>query len=145
MGGHTPGSVVFIDPKTRIAYTGDACNGNTLRELGNSLPVKQYLNSLLRFKERQPAFDRCFGGHEIFDSTIVDEGIETVARVVAGTDDKYEQAGMMGNPVLYAATKAEGRYERADGKRFNMSYLPERVLGNGPDRQVITLEPVAAL
>ena len=38
-GGHTAGSVVLIDPLTRIAYSGDACNGNTLLEFPNSLPV----------------------------------------------------------------------------------------------------------
>lgn len=142
VGGHTPGSVVFIDPMTRIAYTGDACNGNTLLELGNSLPVAEYLENLLRFKAHQHKFDTCYGGHEIFDATIVDEGIETAARVVAGTDDKYELTGLMGGPVLYAAAKIKGQYERADGKRFNMSYLPTRVQGKAPAQKVITLKPL---
>ena len=86
-----------------------------------------------------------YGGHEIFDPTIVDEGIETVARVLAGTDDKCERTGMMGNPVLYAAEKVRDGYERADGKRFNMSYLPEKVLGCAPMKQVITAKPVSMI
>ena len=144
-GGHTPGSIVLIDRKTRIAYMGDACNGNTLLEFGNSLPVSEYMKSLLRLKEHQAEFDMAYGGHEIFDRTIVDEGIETVARVVAGTDDKCERTGMMGQPVLYAAEKVKDGFERADGKRFNMSYLPEKVHGNAPENQVITLTPPSML
>lgn len=136
-GGHTPGSVVLIDHSTRIAYSGDACNGNTLLELPDSLPVAEYMSSLLRLKERQPEFDMMYGGHEIFDSSIIDEAIETVAHVIAGTDDKCERMGMMGEPVLYAAAKIEGGYERADGKRFNMSYLPDRITGTADKRQVI--------
>ena len=127
-GGHTPGTIVLIDHKTRIAYSGDACNGNTLLEFPNSLPVIAYLRNLLHLKEHQTEFDKMYGGHEIFDSSIVDEAIETVARVVAGTDDKCERTGMRGNPVLYAAQKVEGGFPRADGKRFNMSYCPENVL-----------------
>ena len=144
-GGHTPGSIVLIDHRTRIAYAGDACNGNTLLEFGNSLPVAEYMKSLLRLKEHQTEYDMVYGGHEIFDPTIVDEGIETVARVLAGTDDKCERTGMMGNPVLYAAEKVRDGYERADGKRFNMSYLPEKVLCSAPLKQVITAEPVSMI
>ena len=128
-GGHTPGSIVLIDPKTRIAYSGDACNGNTLLEFEDCLPVIEYMSSLLRLKKRQPDFDMMYGGHEVFDSSIIDEAIETVARVIAGTDDKCERTGLMGGPVLYAAAKVEGGYERVDGKRFNMSYDPKRITG----------------
>ena len=134
-GGHTAGSIVLIDHKTRIAYAGDACNGNTLLEFDDSLPVICYLENLLRLKRRQPEFDMMYGGHEIFDSTIIDEAIETAARVVAGTDDRAAAAGMTGREVFYAAAKAEGRYERADGKRFNMSYLPERITGEDVEKR----------
>ena len=141
VGGHTAGSVVLIDPLTRIAYSGDACNGNTLLEFPNSLPIISYMRALLRLKERQGSFDRMYGGHEIFDASIVDEAIETVGRVIAGTDDREEQTGMMGYPICYAAAKVKGGYERADGKRFNMSYLPERILEREKQNQVITLRP----
>ena len=144
-GGHTPGSIVLIDHKTRIAYSGDACNGNTLLEFRNSLPVASYMKSLMHLKEHQKEFDKMYGGHEIFDQRIVDEALETVARVLAGTDDKCERTGMMGKPVLYAAQKVPGGYARADGKKFNMSYCPERVWEAEPSKQVITLDPVPML
>lgn len=105
VGGHTPGSIVLIDHKTRIAYTGDACNGNTLLEFPDCLPVITYMKNLLHLKEHQQEFDMMYGGHEIFDASLVDEAIETVARVVAGTNDRCERTGMMGRTVYYAAEK----------------------------------------
>ena len=139
VGGHTPGSIVLIDHKTRIAYTGDACNGNTLLEFPNCLPVVTYLKNLLHLKEHQQEFDMMYGGHEIFDASLVDEAIETTAKVVAGTDDRCERKGMMGGPVFYAAEKVKDGYERVDGKHFNMSYIPSRILASGESRQVIRL------
>jgi hypothetical protein len=35
---------------------------------------------------------------------------------------------MMGYPVCYAAKKVTGGYEREDGKHFNMTYLPDKIL-----------------
>lgn len=138
-GGHTAGSIVLIDPLTRIAYSGDACNGNTLLEFPNSLTILSYMRALLHLKENQSKFDKMYGGHEIFDSSIVDEAIETVGKVIAGTDDRAERTGMMGYPVYYAAEKVKDGYERADGKHFNMSYLPDRILKPENEKQVITV------
>ncbi len=137
VGGHTAGTIVLIDHKTRIAYSGDACNGNTLLEFPNSLPVKTYLENLLHLKEHQAEFDMMYGGHEISDASLVDEAIETVARVVAGTDAKCERTGMMGSPVFYAAEKVKDGYERVDGKHFNMSYLPGNILCPDSKKQII--------
>ncbi len=137
VGGHTAGSMVLIDPLTRIAYSGDACNGNTLLEFPDSLPMISYLRALLHLKEHQHQFDQMYGGHEIFDTSILDEAIETVSRVIAGTDDHVETVGMMGYPVCYAARKVQDGYERADGKHFNMSYLPDRILGPENSSQTI--------
>lgn len=138
-GGHTAGSVILIDHKTKIAYSGDACNSNTLLEFPNSLPVTAYMKSLLRLKERQSEFNIMYGGHEIFDPSIIDEAIETVAEVIAGTDDKLSATGMTGTPVLYAKAKnVDG--SRIDGKRFNMSYLPESIAGQDTVHQSIRVD-----
>ncbi len=138
VGGHTAGSVVLIDPLTRIAYSGDACNGNTLLEFENSLPIISYMKALLRLKACQGRFDKMYGGHEVFDASIVDEAIETVGRVIAGTDDHVERTGILGYPVCYAAEKVKDGYERADGKHFNMSYLPGKIREPENNMQVIT-------
>ena len=71
------------------------------------------------------------------EPSIIDEAIESVAKVVAGTDDKCERTGMMGTPVFYAATKKEGEYARVDGKRFNMSYVPSQIFGPAQEKQSI--------
>ena len=140
VGGHTAGSIVLIDHKTRIAYSGDACNGNTLLEFDNSLPVISYLRALLHLKDHQAEFDMMYGGHEIFDPSIVDEAVETVAKVLAGTDDRCERTGIMGGTVYYAAEKVKDGYARKDGKHFNMSYVPEKILGREEEKHVIRLE-----
>ena len=38
------------------------------------------------------------------------------------------------------AAKVEGGYPRLDGKRFNMSYTPDKLLEKDEKRQVITLK-----
>ena len=53
VGGHTAGSVVLIDPLTRITYSSNSCNGNTLLEFPNSLPIISYMRALLHLKENQ--------------------------------------------------------------------------------------------
>ena len=78
-----------------------------------------------------------YGGHEIYDASLVDEAIETVAKVVAGTDDRCKRTGMMGGTVYYAAEKVKDGYERVDGKHFNMSDVPSNILGSGETRQII--------
>ena len=135
-GGHTRGSVVLIDDRTRLCFSGDACNGNTLLEFEDSLPINVYIENLKRLKTYAPRFDMMYGGHEIFDPSIIDEGIETAASAIAGTDDKCEAKGITGNDILYAARRNEDG-SRADGKRFNMSYVPEKITGEVSDNQVI--------
>lgn len=140
-GGHTPGSIVLIDDKTRIAYIGDVCNSNTLLEFKTSLPVSVYQKSLERLKACCGRFDMMYGGHEFFDTSIIDEGLETVAKVLAGTDAKVPAKGLLGYDILYAEERKEGAYERADGKRFNMSYDPDNITGEDVKKQIIKAEP----
>lgn len=137
MPGHTLGSIVLIDHKTQLAFVGDVCNGNTLLEFPHSSPVIVYMKSLFRLKEHQPEFTMMYGGHEISDTTIIDEAIETVAKVIAGTDARCERPGMFGTPVLYAAEKVKDGFERVDGKRFNMSYMPDNIFGEANVKHII--------
>lgn len=143
VGGHSPGSVVFIDPMLRICFSGDACNGNTLLGFGNALPVEEYLKNLLHLKKFQPMFDIMYGGHQIMDPVTIDEGIELCARVIAGTDDKEVRPGLFGMQSTYAAKTSEMGFGRADGKNFNMSYDPGRILGESDKKQVVTLKPAS--
>jgi hydroxyacylglutathione hydrolase len=138
VGGHTPGSIVLIDPVTRIAFTGDACNGNTLLDFGNSLPVERYLKNLLYFKHFQSMFDVMYGGHQIMTPGAIDEGIEMCARIIAGTDDRDVRAGIFGTPVVYGSKPLS---DTPEGPHFNMSYDPDKIMDDGGRPQKITLEP----
>ena len=140
VGGHTPGSIVLIDRETRIAFTGDACNGNTLMDFGVSLSVEEYLGSLLHFKHYQGEFDIMYGGHQVLPPETIDEAIELCAKIIAGTDDKEIRTGMFGRPTVYGAMHAENGFARADSKNFNISYNPEKIMNPGPRPQIICLD-----
>ena len=133
VGGHTAGEIVLLDRTTRICFTGDACNSNTLLNLPGALSVEEYLENLYHFKTFQPAFDHCHGGHEDFDASIIDEGIELCRRILDGTDDHWETTGMRGGVCYYGMARVPQetalgtRYGRSDGKRFNIAYLAETV------------------
>ncbi|MCR5004422.1 MAG: MBL fold metallo-hydrolase [Clostridiales bacterium] len=138
VGGHTAGSVAFIDKKTRIAYTGDCCNCNTLLGFGNSLPVETYLKNLLHFHKFKDQFDIMYGGHEVQPPTLIEEGIELAARILAGTDDKAEEPGFFGTQT-YGARHSTFPL-REDGKTFNMTYNPERRFEKAPGLRVINFQ-----
>ena len=118
------------------SYTGMAVLGGLLLMLLSGRIIRRVSTFSM---EMQKEFDKMYGGHEIFDPSIVDEAIETVAKVVAGTDDKCERPGIMGGTVFYAAEKVKDGYARADGKHFNMSYRPDKVTAPDETRQVIKL------
>ena len=142
VGGHSAGSVAYVDAKSRIAYTGDCCNSNTLLGFGNSLPIEDYLKNLLHFKHYQDQFDVMYGGHQVLPPSVIDEGIELCARVLAGTDDHEEMEGMFGRKMIYAAKHGASPIERADGKLFNMCYSPEKRFACGKTARVINFDPV---
>ena len=100
-----------------------------------------YLKNLLHLKHFQHEFDVCYGGHQVFSSEIVDEGIELAARVLAGSDDHEESVGLFGQKVIYAAQHGASPIERADGKSFNMSYNPDRRFAGENQPRVIDFKP----
>lgn len=58
--GHSPGSCCFIDDKSRILFSGDACNVSLMV---TDCPVETALEGLLRLSEHRVEFDRNFNGH----------------------------------------------------------------------------------
>lgn len=59
--GHTPGSCCLLDRKTRILFSGDACNTNLLILFGCT--VEEAREGLLHLREWETEFDRNFTGH----------------------------------------------------------------------------------
>ena len=142
VGGHSAGSVAFVDQENRIVFTGDCCNGNTLLGFGNSLPVETYLKNLLHFKQYRDRFDTMYGGHQVLPASVIDEGIELCARVIAGTDDREKVPGMFGRITTYGAKHGSSPITRADGKLFNMCYNPDKLSEEKEKVRVIDFKPV---
>jgi len=93
--GHSPGSVVFLDPYSRILFSGDAANGN----VGTRLPVSTTLRYLVRLKELQTDYDRMFTGHISYAGSIdvysqklevLDDVIEAFRSILRGDADIQE-------------------------------------------------------
>lgn len=93
--GHSPGSVAFLDPQSRILFSGDAANGN----VGTNIPVSTTIRYLLRLKELQTDYDRMFTGHISYAGTInvysqklqvLDDIIEAFRSILRG-DAKTEE------------------------------------------------------
>lgn len=141
VGGHTPGSIVLIDDKNRICFTGDCCNGNTLMNFRSSLSVEEYLRSLLAFKAQSHRFDKLWGGHCVLGPEVIDEGIEACAKVIAGTDAKHERPGMFGRTATFAVGFVGDTYELEGGKVFNMCYDPKKIMAGEKKGRVIGLKP----
>ena len=88
--GHSAGSCSFIDDKSRILFSGDACNVSLMV---TDCSVKTELEGLKRLKALESEFDRNFNGHLGFSSgmthismpeSILDDCIEACERILAG-------------------------------------------------------------
>ena len=88
--GHSPGSCSFIDPVSRILFSGDACNVS-LRI--TDCPVETALDGLLQLKAQEGDFDRNFNGHLAYASgvthismpeTALDDCIQAMKTILAG-------------------------------------------------------------
>ena len=96
--GHSAGSCSFIDSKSRILFSGDACNVNLMV---TDCPVETELEGLLRLKARERCFDRNFNGHLGFSSgmnhismprSTLDDAIEICHRILGGKAQPYSTA-----------------------------------------------------
>jgi hydroxyacylglutathione hydrolase len=95
--GHTPGSVTFLDEKSRVLFMGDACNCNL--HLGGSprgshrfTSIEKTLFYLKRLQSLQPRYDRSFNGHYDFrplgsplGEDVLPDAITACEQIVAGT------------------------------------------------------------
>ncbi|MCS7201266.1 MAG: MBL fold metallo-hydrolase [Dictyoglomus sp.] len=62
--GHTPGSIVLLDDKNKIVFTGDAIGaGHTWMHLPGCLPLKEYIINLYNFYERIKDYKKIYHGH----------------------------------------------------------------------------------
>lgn len=146
VGGHSPGSIMLLDPVYQVAYSGDTCNNDTIVTRGDS--VEEYLHGLIHLNKYTDGIKYLFGGHEDFPVTIIAEGIELCQRVLEGTDDHTEYQvpfpdGRMINALFGA--KMKSFYRREDGKDMNLQYSPDNVHFAGKKKRILTAaDPDAA-
>lgn len=122
--GHSAGSCSFIDSKSRILFSGDACNVNLMV---TDCPVETELEGLLRLKAREDCFERNFNGHLGFSSgmnhismprSTMDDAIEICRRVLGGkaqprstARSRFADGGEVGT-YLYGAVSLTWRLGR---------------------------------
>lgn len=145
VGGHSPGSIMLLDPEYGIAYSGDTCNNDTIVRGSDS--IEEYLEGLLHLQKYIGKIRYLLGGHEDFPATIIEEGVELCRRVIAGTDDREEYVipfpPGQESKVLFAA-KMKSFYRRVDGKDMNMQYTLENIHFAGKRTRMLTGEdPIA--
>ena len=126
--GHTFGTLVFLDRKERILFSGDACNINTLLGTEECTSIEQYKESLHHLKEYDEAYDVMYGGHgrNTVDRSIVDDAIAMCERIMAGTDDAEPAKSMSGTDVYYGACHNPD-YTPACGGLANIQYSKDRI------------------
>lgn len=121
--GHSRGSVVFVEEAARTAFTGDACNTNTLLYLGGCSSIAQYRKALEHLSGFKASFDLMWGGHgdEAMLPCSIDDAIGLCGRILAGTDD-HEEAGCWKAP-FYRARKQTDMVKT--GCQANIVYRPD--------------------
>lgn len=106
--GHSPGCAVFVDPKTRILFSGDALNASF--NLNNS-PEKN-LELLKKLNKYRGDFDRMFPGHTAVgyntanfsqSPELLEDTIKAYESVVNGTAvyEEREVRGRMTKAAVY--------------------------------------------
>ena len=125
--GHTAGTIVLLDRRHGIVFSGDACNINTLLFLPHSTSIEAYRESLDHFKQFQPCFEVMWGGHGLWavPKVIIDEAIELCDEIIAGTDDAVESEHL-GRSCFYGKKK-DANYKRLDGKIANIAYSRDKI------------------
>ena len=134
--GHTAGSCSLLDRESRILFSGDACNENTLlTPFGGAgedeVSDDQCVSGLKRSAERMLAlsddFDRNVNGHVGYASRlafvsqapeVIPECIELCQDILDGRVVGEEQMGIAGTPNLVARSK---------GGAMQIQYLPWQV------------------
>lgn len=141
VGGHSPGSIMLLDPTYEVAYSGDTCNNDTIVYGPDS--VETYLAGLKHLRKHTDSIKYLFGGHEDFPATIIDEGIELCERVIAGTDDhaKYTMSFPSGHEhtALFGA-EMTSFFRRKDGKNMNIQYRESNIHGSSPSPRILTAD-----
>lgn len=129
LAGHTAGSCCPLFVEERTVLLGDACNSAAYMQLNESLPVREYLENLVIFRNRyEDLYDTVlyshphnFGGKEI-----IEEMIALCRQVLeSGFADTCTETSP-GSGVLYAK-KINEVYAPLDGSCANLLFTREKL------------------
>ncbi len=131
--GHTPGSCCFIDPKTRILFSGDAENSNLLLSRGT---VSTALRGLLKLKAHEGEWDRSYNGHIGYSGhvdclsqpdSMLDDCIAALRSILDGTGQVSTYSGFLGRPQeMHAVSYGKTR----------VTFSPENLWEEGEEHRV---------
>lgn len=131
--GHTPGSCCFIDPKTRILFSGDAENSNLLLSRGT---VSTALRGLLKLKTHEGEWDRSYNGHIGYSGhvdclsqpeSMLDDCIAALRSILDGTGQVSTYSGFLGRPQeMHAVSYGKTR----------VTFSPESLWEEGEEHKV---------
>ena len=104
--GHTPGSMVLLDDKSRCLFAGDAVNCNLLLRSkpgdANYVSTSDALSGLKRLAGMHDRYDGIYNGHHDFrplgaplKDNVLYDAIELLEKILAGTYTPIEQPGGM--------------------------------------------------
>ncbi len=124
--GHTEGSCVFLDEKSRTLLLGDAVNCNLL--YGKKVPVERALSFLQRLEDMKDRYDRYFNGHydfrpfgEPLGADVLPDAIAACSALVSGDYEPQKAPSMFpGGPDRWVITKG----------RTMITYDPEYIKNN---------------
>ena len=127
--GHTPGSMVFLDRKNRLLFSGDAFSNATLVLSPEALSVEGCLSSFLAVKDRLgDNFDRVLESHGNGElpGGILDGVIEVCRELLVGKSDRVPVIfrGMTG---FLAKKRKPNSLEREDGGTGNIIYREDNL------------------
>ncbi|MCQ2139009.1 MAG: MBL fold metallo-hydrolase [Bacteroidales bacterium] len=108
LGGHTPGSIMFLDETDDMLFSGDAMNGYLWMWLDTCLSIEEYEQNLAAAIPQFKCISHVYGGHEFREAGATVEQSETmladVRSVLAGEVEPVvtpKPMGMEGTVNVY--------------------------------------------
>lgn len=100
--GHTPGSIVLLDRKDRILFSGDTVIEQTWMQLPECCKMEVLLHSLNRIQELRPHFDYVLCGHSHGpeDASLCEAQLRAVQEICNGQDQKDEPYEFYGGTCM---------------------------------------------
>lgn len=109
--GHTPGSIVLLDRKDRILFTGDTIIEQTWMQLRESMPMEVLLQSLDKVQKLRTEFDDVLTGHSrhIENASLCEAHRQAVWEVCQGKTENDERYTWFGGTCMAHPYGAEPR------------------------------------